>query len=175
MYVCLPYSKHVFVPNFADMECGYAEVTPENAHLVESCYEARTEKELPVLIQYIDRNKYPAPKATFLDVILYSRDQIIKENEAMGNPVCSTWSFYPRPLCSNMTAGSSLALQVSDSTAPWGIISVKGQLCDYELPMQPITIMRNALGKEHGGSGVPLDFDKYMESVNFWKKNVALK
>jgi len=23
--------------------------------------------------------------------------------------------------------------------------------------MDPITIMRNALGKEHGGSGVPLD------------------
>lgn len=32
--------------------------------------------------------------------------------------------------------------------APWGIISVKGQLCDHELPMQPITMMRNALGAE---------------------------
>lgn len=52
---------------------------------------------------------------------------------------------------------------------------MKGQLCDYELPMQPITMMRNALGKEHGGSGVPLDFAKYMDSVNFWKKYVALK
>jgi hypothetical protein len=66
-------------------------------------------------------------------------------------------------------------MQVPESTAPWGIISVKGQLCDYELPMQPITVMRNALGKEHGGSGVPLDFDKYAESVAFWKKYVALK
>jgi hypothetical protein len=64
---------------------------------------------------------------------------------------------------------------VPESTAPWGIISVKGQLCDYELPMQPITIMRNALGKDQGGSGVPLVFEKYMESVNFWKKNVSLK
>jgi hypothetical protein len=64
---------------------------------------------------------------------------------------------------------------VPESTAPWGIISVKGQLCDYELPMQPITIMRNALGKEQGGSGVPLVLEKYMESVNFWKKNVSLK
>lgn len=52
---------------------------------------------------------------------------------------------------------------------------MKGQLCDYELPMQPITIMRNCLGKEHGGSGVPLDFEKYSESVAFWKKYVALK
>lgn len=77
----------MFVPNFADMDCGYVEVTPEISHLVESCYEARTEKELPVLIQFIDRNKMPAPKATHMDIILYSREQIIKENEAMGNPV----------------------------------------------------------------------------------------
>jgi hypothetical protein len=75
------------VPNFADMECGYTEHTPEIGHLVESCYEARTEKELPVLVQYIDRKKLSPPKATHLDVILYSREQITKENEAMGNPV----------------------------------------------------------------------------------------
>jgi hypothetical protein len=31
--------------------------------------------------------------------------------------------------------------------------------------MDPSTIMRNALGKEHGGSGVELDRKKYMESV----------
>ena len=65
--------------------------------------------------------------------------------------------------------------QIPGTTAPWGIISVKGQLCDYELPMQPITVMRNALGKEYGGSGVPLDFDKYKQSVDFWMKYVALK
>ena len=35
--------------------------------------------------------------------------------------------------------------------------------------------MRNALGKEYGGSGVPLDFDKYAESVDFWKKHAILK
>jgi hypothetical protein len=52
---------------------------------------------------------------------------------------------------------------------------VKGQLCDYELPMQPITMMRNALGKEQGGSGVPLETDKYRESVAFWTKHVSIK
>jgi len=88
------HSKHVFVPNFCNMDCGYTEITPENKHLIESCYEARTEKELPVLVQYIDRNKFEAPKATHLDIILYSREQIIKENEAMGNEVC---------ICANQT------------------------------------------------------------------------
>jgi hypothetical protein len=103
-----------------------------------------------VLVQYFDKEIVPAPDATHLDLILYSREQIIKENAAMGNP--------PPP-----------------GDEPWGIISVKGQMCDYELPMQPITMMRNALGKEHGGSGVPLESDKYTESVNFWKDNCAIK
>ena len=43
----------------------------------------------------------------------------------------------------------------------YGIISVKAQDEPRELPMQPITAMRNSLGKEYGGSGVPLDFEKY--------------
>jgi hypothetical protein len=41
--------------------------------------------------------------------------------------------------------------------------------------MQPITMMRNALGRDQGGSGVPLEVDKYRESVAFWKKYVAIK
>ena len=83
------------------------------------------EGELPVLVEYISSSKLAAPQATHLDIILYSREQITKENEAMG-------------------------VTPPDTDAPWGIISVKGQLCDYELPMQPITMMRNALGKEGG-------------------------
>ena len=50
----------------------------------------------------------------------------------------------------------------------YGIISVKPTDVDYELPMQPITAMRNTLGKEYGGSGVDLDMDKYRACVDFW-------
>lgn len=39
----------------------------------------------------------------------------------------------------------------------FGIVSVKPTDVDYQTPMDPITIMRNCLGKEQGGSGVPLD------------------
>lgn len=133
------------------MECGYTEITDANRALIESGYEARKENELAVLVQYLSRDRLPGPiKATHLDIILYSREQIIKENEAMGSEPPAT-------------------------DAPWGIISVKGQLCDYELPMQPITMMRNALGKEYGGSGVPLEQEKYQASVNFWSRHVAIK
>ena len=72
--------------------------------------------------------------ADYLDIILYSKEQIIKENEAMGS------------VDKNI-----------DVPYDYGIISIKAQDVDYECPMQPITAMRNSLGKEYGGSGVPLD------------------
>jgi len=145
-----PFCKHLFVENFADVSCGYIAKSPDKLALIESGYESRKEEELAVLVEYIDRSKLPPPKATYLDIILYSRDQIIKENEAMG-------------------------LVPVETDAPWGIISIKGQMCDYELPMQPITAMRNALGKAEGGSGVPIDRLKYKESVQFWMHNVSIK
>jgi hypothetical protein len=37
--------------------------------------------------------------------------------------------------------------------------------------MAPITMMRNALGVEEGGSGVPLDREAYQRSVAFWENN----
>ena len=63
----------------------------------------------------------------------------------------------------------------SGSDAPWGVVSVKPQDVDYELPMQPITMMRNALGAEHGGSGVALDAAAYKASADFWNKNAPVK
>lgn len=57
----------------------------------------------------------------------------------------------------------------------WGIVSVKPQNIDFEIPMDPITMMRNALGKEQGGSGVPLERTKYLESIAFWSKNALIK
>lgn len=79
-----------------------------------------------------------------------SREQIRKENAATGK-------------------------EPSISEAPWGIISVKAQDVDYEIPMQPITMMRNALGKEEGGSGVGLDKEKYNQSVAYWRDHAPVK
>ena len=47
----------------------------------------------------------------------------------------------------------------------YGIVSIKPQMIPEEIPMEPITMMRNALGREEGGSGVPLDKNKYLKSV----------
>ena len=90
-------------------------------------------------------------KAGYLDVILYTKEQIDKENQAMGKTVPTTADY------------------------EYGIISIKPQDADNEITMMPITMMRNAVGKEHGGSGVPLDKKKYMESVAFWSKHATVK
>ena len=129
----------------------YLEITEENQSLLRSGYEARTEQELPVLVRWFPKATAPAPtEAAFLDIILYSREQIQKETEAMGR-------------------------EDDGETAPWGIISVKAQSVDYELPMQPITMMRNALGADEGGSGVSMSREAYKESVGFWAKYASIK
>jgi hypothetical protein len=58
---------------------------------------------------------------------------------------------------------------------PWGIISIKPQLENYETPMNPITMMRNALPKKEGGSGVSLEKENYDQAVAFWSKHAVIK
>ena len=141
-----PFCKHLFIPNtFTTVATACAEITKENQRFLRSGYEARRANELAVLVQWIDINEVQPQKAMFLDIILYSKAQITLENAATGVDDVHGAEDYE-----------------------YGIVSVKGQDVDFEQPMQPITMMRNALGKEYGGSGVPLDLDKYRASVEFW-------
>lgn len=122
-----PFCKHVFVPNFTGAKLGSLAITPENRHLLQTAYSRRRPEELPVLSRWFRlQDVQPVPQAKFLDCILYSREQLMKEYQAMPEK------------------GNSKDLP----QAPWGIISVKAQDEDYETPMQPITIMRNSLGRE---------------------------
>jgi hypothetical protein len=55
--------------------------------------------------------------------------------------------------------------------ADWGIVGCLYTMEPAEIPMVPITMLRNALGVEEGGSGVPLDRVAYRESVAFWSSH----
>ena len=155
-----PFCKHLFVPNFVKgLKSCHIEITPETEKLIISKYDSRQKNELPVLIRYIDLNsvdKDKIPDAKYLDLILYSKEQIISEMGEM--------KFEEKEI---------EALKKKDFD--WGIISIKPLNVDHEIPFVPITIMRNALGKNEGGSGVPIDRKKYMDGVEFWSKNVELK
>eukprot|EP01024_Parvocaulis_polyphysoides_P069846 TRINITY_DN85845_c0_g1_i1.p1 TRINITY_DN85845_c0_g1~~TRINITY_DN85845_c0_g1_i1.p1 ORF type:complete len:236 (-),score=30.60 TRINITY_DN85845_c0_g1_i1:334-936(-) len=143
------FCKHVFIPNFVGATVGSMEITPENQHYLKTGYVKRRPDELEVLSRWFPADQATPTVAKYLDIILYSREQIILENKARGE-------------------------EVDPPNAPWGIISVKAQDEGYETPMQPITMMRNALGKEEGGSGVPLDKNKYEQSVQYWENRAPI-
>lgn len=82
-------------------------------------------------------------------MILYSRAQIRAENAAQGDS--------------------------DTSDAPWGVVSVKAQDSAAELPMQPITMMRNSLGEAEGGSGVALDRAQYAAAVAYWAAHAPIQ
>ena len=120
--------------------------------LIRTGYLSRTEKELPVLGRWFPADLCQPSKARFLDIILYSKEQIIEENKSMVQED-------PH----------------KDIDYDWGIISVKAQDEDCEIPMEPITALRNALGKEEGGSGVKLNREEYLKSVQFYSKHALVK
>jgi Protein of unknown function (DUF3228) len=155
-----PFCKHFFVSNdFTDAVVNVLPITADNEHLLRTKYVARTADEMPVLTRFFPQEllstQLELPKAQYLDLILYSREQIRLENAAKSSSLKSN--------CDNDT-----------DAVPWGIVSIKAQDIDRELPMNPITQMRNALGRAEGGSGIPLDRSAYMESVEYWKDHAVV-
>jgi len=148
-----PFCKHIFIKNdFTDAKVNVLPITPENEHNLRTEYQARNEKELPVLSRYFPKKLVGdnLPVAKYLDLILYSREQIKQENAAQGGTVDD------------------------GETAPWSIVSIKAQDVDRELPMTPITAMRNALGKDEGGSGIPINREEYLRAVAYWKDHATV-
>jgi len=136
-----PFCRHLFFENFSEALDGVAEITPENEGLLKSGYEARTPKELPVLCRWFSRKDVPVGKANFLDVIVYSREHCI-DIEKMEVP----------------------------EGVEWVVVSINSCPTPVESPMPPATMVRNALGPEEGGSGVPLNRDSYLASVAYWSQ-----
>ena len=62
-------------------------------------------------------------------------------------------------------------LALAKEPGDWGIVGCLYTMEPAEIPMAPITMLRNALGVEEGGSGVPLDRQAYRRSVEFWDGN----
>ena len=61
-----------------------------------------------------------------------------------------------------------LAREGSPIDADWGVVGCMYTMEPAETPMAPITMMRNALGVDEGGSGVPIDHAAYRRAVAFW-------
>mgnify|MGYP001993422763 CR=1 FL=1 len=81
------FCKHLFVGNFVGAEAGVVRITPENHTLLRTGYGARREGELPVLTRWFDACDVDPGPPPFLDIILYSAEQL--ENE--GSEIDGDW------------------------------------------------------------------------------------
>jgi len=167
-----PFCKHVFVENVLGASVGCLPITDANRALLRSGYTRRRPEELPVLTRWFrEADVAPLPEAKWLDVILYSREQLEKEYAAMPTKKKSGDGSGGDGASEN--AGLQ-ALRALPADCQWGIISVKAQDESFETPMQPITMLRNALGREEGGSGVPIDRQAYEASAAYWDGHAAV-
>jgi hypothetical protein len=64
---------------------------------------------------------------------------------------------------------AQMAKEGTPIDADWGVVGCLYTMEPQETPLVPITMLRNALGVEEGGSGVPIDRAAYARSVAFWE------
>jgi len=150
----MPFCKLLFINNPTNVRTGTVPITISNERYLQSDYISRRPEEKKVLTRYLNIPsclKHEIPVASYLMVILYSKEQIDSEN-------IKFWE----------TNGGD---RPTPFVGEYGIVSINAQMVKYEEPMNPITMMRNALGENEGGSGAPIDNDTYEKSVDFWSRN----
>jgi len=139
--------------NFTNARTGTLPIDLANYRYLRSGYSSRREGELEVLTRWFDLPVAP-PKAKYLRVVLYSKDQLEKEH---------------------VEQEEGLFQDAFDVNASWGVVAVLGQLEITEEPMSPMTMMRNSLGMKEGGSGKEIDREAYKKAVEFWDTHALVK
>lgn len=140
------FSRLITIPNTFDCLSSNMMITLENAQYLRSDYGTRTPEELPVLSRWFELPPpIKPPIAENITIVLYSKEQLEKESP-------------------------DIKLDFD-----WGIVAILAHNGSEPEPIPPITMFRNSLGVEEGGNGVPLNKEKYLESVEFWKKHANIK
>jgi len=155
------FCKIVCGPNTPQCRTGTIPITIENYQYLRSGYSSRTPQEFAVLSRWFEL-PLPPPVANHLILVLYTREQLLKEHEAQ-------WS---GKTCAGQEADVPFEL---DEDTDYGIVTILAQMESEVNPIPPVTIMRNALGMEQGGSGVPIDPEAYSKSVEFWSQNAIVR
>lgn len=144
------FCKLLFVRNFTNAPVSFIKRSPNVYPYIRTEYNSRNDNEMPVLIEWASI-PWKLEKAPYLMLVLYNRDQIVKEL--------------------NVDSVEDLDTFVHD----WYIVSIIPTLEVEEPPMPPITMWRNSLGVEYGGSGVNIDTNSYNKSVDFWSEHIKVK
>lgn len=154
-----PFCKYLVIPidDIFNIPCAVKKIEPADYQFMEMDYSSRTPDELSVMSRWLNLPKmFPRPKSKYLIAILYTREQLLNEHIAQHIDI---------PMA---------PFELAEETE-YGIVSLMGTIAPYPDPMVPITMMRNALGKEHGGNGSPIDKEEYNKSVEFWRHHIMVK
>jgi len=180
-----PFCKLIAVKNFTDARVGCVPITVANHQYIRHGYSKRRDGELETSSRWLEL-PVPAPRANYLMVIVYDKEQMDKEALAEYNK--------------KMAEGGidSLGLEKPEPfSGEWGVVAILGQHGSEEEPMKPETMMRNYMPIEFGGSGQKFpempsdpedkgavakynaemdDFrEKFKKSVEFWQNHVTVK
>lgn len=147
-----PFCRLLFVPNFTGAKAPVVEITADNLHLLQSKYTSRVESELPYLSRSFPRDSIMTPRAVWLCLALYTARHLVEVEDDGCDFLGITY----------------------DRESDWVIVNVMGVMTSEEQPLTPETMTRNALGPEFGGSGQPIDWSAYRESVAFWSKHAIV-
>ena len=132
----------------------------------------------PFCVLHVHRN-WTATRCLTIPVTEANRHQLRSDYEARNSselPVLVRWFEGIEPpvasyLIPILYSAEQLAKEGSPIDAHWGVVGCMYTSEPEEIPMAPVTMMRNALGVAEGGSGVPLDHAAYRRSVEYWSRH----
>lgn len=130
----------------------------------------------PFCVLHVHRN-WTSTRCSVLPLADQNRHLLRSAYEARSReelPVLVRWFEGIEPPQANylipiLYSREQLAREGSPIEADWGVVGCLYTLEPEEIPMVPITMMRNALGVDEGGSGVALDRTAYRRAVAFWE------
>lgn len=160
------FCKLVVIKNFTSAKTGTLPITIENYQYIRSAYSKRREGEFEIFSRWLEL-PISAPKAKYLIIVLYSKEQIDKE----------AFAEYNKKIAEDSTDSISIP---NSFPADYGVVAILGQMSSEEEPMKPETFDRNYMPIEFGGSGMvypimpikPTDSDD-IESFEIYNKQLA--
>jgi hypothetical protein len=129
----------------------------------------------PFCSLHVHRN-WTSTRCLTIPVTHANRHQLRTAYEARNSselPVLVRWFEGIEPpvadyLIAILYSREQLGREGSPIEADFGVVGCMYTSDPEEIPMAPITMMRNSLGVEEGGSGVQLERKAYLRSVAYW-------
>jgi hypothetical protein len=173
-----PFCKLIAIENVTNAKVGSMAIDMSNYQYIRHGYSARTPQELKILTRWFEL-PISAPRAKYLIFVVYSKEQLKKEHAADLEKKFKNWETSRNTTLSESEKNAMMELEgfkfELSTEDDWGVVAILGQTHSEEEPMAPVTMMRNALGIEEGGSGVSINKEAYERSVAFWSDNAVIK